>query len=123
LIAGFDNGDGDLFDGGGGNDTYRIAASAVAGFQFNVDLESGSDQFGNTFVGIENVIGGDSNDILRGNDDANTLDGHLGDDEIYGRGGDDIIIGGDGDDNLNGDLGDDTLQGGSGNDTLDATMS
>ena len=67
---------GDTLDGGTGNDTASyegstadITASLVTG------LGSGGDAEGDTFVSIENLIGGNGNDILIGNADANILDG------------------------------------------------
>lgn len=47
---------------------------------------------------IENAVGGDGNDTLRGNAEANTLYGMRGDDLIEGGIGDDYLAGGTGDD-------------------------
>ena len=58
---------------------------------------------------IENAVGGSGNDILTGNEVANSLDGGFGQD---------ILLGGDGDDWLFGWYGDDTLQGGNDTDVL-----
>ena len=67
---------------------------------------------------IENAIGGGGDDLIRGNEVANTLEGRDGNDTIYGMGGDDRILGGNGDDTLYGGDGDDTIYGQGGNDTL-----
>ncbi|MCE1680774.1 M10 family metallopeptidase C-terminal domain-containing protein, partial [Enterobacter hormaechei] len=49
-------------------------------------------------VTIENAIGGSGNDVLIGNDAANTLKGGAGDDIIYGGLGADNLWGGEGND-------------------------
>ena len=67
---------------------------------------------------IENAIGGGGDDMIRGNEVANTLEGRDGSDTIYGMAGDDLVKGGNGDDTLYGGAGDDKLYGGNGNDTL-----
>jgi Ca2+-binding RTX toxin-like protein len=103
LLAGFDDGTGDVFIGGDGNDTYDIANSPVSTFAFNVDLTAGTDQYGNTYDGIENVLGGSANDTLAG--DA----------------ADNLLVGGGGDDLLSASAGDDTLTGGEGMDTFAVT--
>lgn len=80
--------------------------------------------FGTT---IENAIGGDGDDFIRGNTVANTLTGNAGADVIYGDAGADTLIGGAGDDSLYGGEQDDRLEvgagsnkaeGGAGNDTF-----
>ena len=50
-----------------------------------------------------------ADDVLGGNEEANSFDAYAGEDILKGRGGDDTLDGG---------LGDDTLDGGSGNDDL-----
>ncbi|MFC2968925.1 S8 family serine peptidase [Acidimangrovimonas pyrenivorans] len=67
---------------------------------------------------IENAIGGESDDILFGNDTANRLDGARGDDQLLGRAGADRLIGGEGDDSLLGAGGFDTIVAGDGRDTV-----
>ena len=42
----------DSFNGGPGIDTYNIANSPVANFGFTIDLNTGSDQYGNIVSGI-----------------------------------------------------------------------
>ena len=100
LLANFDDGTGDIFIGGAGTDTYQIDGSAVEMLSFDLSLAAGTDQWGNTYSGIENVIGGDVSD---------TLVGDAGDNVLEGRGGNDVI---------NGGIGADTLLGGDGNDTF-----
>jgi serralysin len=137
------NGD-DLLNGGAGNDRLAGNAgvdSAVFSSRNNrVNLQSAARQNtgdGNDIlIGIENILSGGGNDIIRGNSSANTFRGGSGVDKLYGMGGvdtlfgqagndtlyggeqDDLIYGGAGADKLYGQAGDDTLIGGSGNDTL-----
>ena len=49
---------------------------------------------------IENAIGGSGNDVITGNDAANTLTGNAGNDRIAGKGGADRIDGGEGTDTV-----------------------
>ncbi len=73
-----------------------------------------------TYIGANNEIleGTLKQDVLIGNDVANTLWGRPGDDELFGNGGDDILRGDDGADRLRGDVGRDRFQGGDGFDHL-----
>ena len=57
---------------------------------------------------IENVVGGNFDDVLLGNEFSNILAGGMGDDTLRGRGGDDL---------LNTGIGNDIADGGSGFDT------
>ncbi len=81
-----------------------------------------------TVINVLWIIGGQSDDILIGNDLPNVIDGGPGDDVIYGLGGDDIIYSGDGNNILYGGDGDDyffagvkfnIIYGGDGYDTAD----
>jgi serralysin len=67
---------------------------------------------------IENVIGGDASDVIRGNESQNDLAGYFGDDVLYGLGGDDVLYGDDGNDDLIGYGGADYLSGGFGDDEI-----
>ena len=70
--------------------------------------------------GDDMLIGGAQNNILKGGAGIDTLTGNGGNDTIYGGGGVDIIDGGEGNDMINAGAGADTqVQGGAGNDTLD----
>ena len=109
LVASYDYGQGDLFDGGNGNDTYQIDGSHVDHFAFDVNLETGTDRYNNRYISIENVIGGKKGDQLSGNDLANVLDGRNGDDVINGAGGNDVLVGGAGNDVLVGGQADTAL--------------
>ena len=109
----------DLLDGGGGNDT---ATYLGFGNNINASLETNKATFfggSGTFVSIENLIGGNNQDVFVGNEVGNRLDGSAGGDDISGRGGDDFLIGGDGFDILRGELGNDNLRGGNDTDLLE----
>jgi hypothetical protein len=58
---------------------------------------------------IEHLQGGQANDILTGNDQANGFAGEDGDDQITGPGGDDVLAGGPGRDMITGGAGRDSL--------------
>ncbi len=62
---------------------------------------------------VEGVIGGNGNDILKGDSGPNVLLGGPGDDQIQGHGGGD---------QLGGDAGADTLEGGEGGDVMDGGL-
>lgn len=70
---------------------------------------------GSTF---ENVVGGSSGDLLRGNSLANTLNRRNGHDILVGNAGKDTLLGGAGRDILIGGFDLDNLNGGSGDDIL-----
>jgi hypothetical protein len=104
-----DGGDGpehDVIDGGAGTDLLAYDARKDA---LDVSLTppaSNEDQI----TGVENLRGGDGNDLLFGSAGPNTIDGGAGNDTIYGGAGNDILSGG---------LGSDIVIGGAGNDNLD----
>ena len=86
----------DILDGGAGTDTVTYAGQAES---VTVSLAlttaqatgvAGSDQL----INVENLIGGNGNDVLTGNAGANNLNGGAGDDFITGGLGDDTLIGG-----------------------------
>ncbi len=73
---------------------------------------------------IENIVGSDHADVLRGDVGRNVLQAGKGNDIINGdpdgeMGGNDALFGGDGDDTLDGGAGDDILTGGANADVLD----
>ncbi len=71
-------------------------------------------------VVIENVLGGEGNDVVTGNDAANVLRGNGGNDTLIGGSGMDQLFGGDGDDTIYWDAADNlaNVQGGTGADVL-----
>ncbi len=74
---------------------------------------------GDTYIGIENLLGSNHNDIVRGDNADNALWGWNGNDIVIGRGGNDILLGGNGNDILVGGTGADVLNGGDGIDRAD----
>jgi ELWxxDGT repeat protein len=85
------------FDGGKGRNRLDYAALTTA---IVVDLRAGS---ASGLAGVRNaadVMGGLGNDLIVGNDDANSLVGGGGNDVLVGNGGGDALAGNDGDDLL-----------------------
>lgn len=64
------------------------------------------------------IWGGNTDDLVKGNDEGNVIHGGAGDDRVLGRRGKDLLTGDAGDDNLRGGRGADALHGGEGNDKL-----
>ena len=103
----------DVLNGGDGIDTVSLAGTRELN---RVDLLfpnfNTASSFGDTFVSIENLIGGEGMDDLRGTHGANVLDGGRNVDILYGRQGNDTLHGGYGNDVLVGGPGADLLVGG-----------
>src|SRR5215813_4048922 len=100
----------DYLDGGDGIDevTYRTAQTGVT-----ASLASGGtggDAAGDVYVSIENMWGSNFDDVLEGDDQANS---------IFGLDGNNVIRGGGGNDQLYGGSGNDTFYGGAGADRID----
>jgi len=118
IFAGGDGRGADRLDGGDGIDIVSYAYSGAV----QVDLLAGTGRFGeaegDTLFDIENLRGGDDDDVLGGNDSANVLEGGRGRDTLNGRAGADTLNGGEGSDSLDGGAGADVLIGGSGSDTI-----
>jgi Ca2+-binding RTX toxin-like protein len=125
----------DLLDGGIGDDTLAGGAGAdtliggdgfdtasyAASFQsVYVSLATNTGVFGDaqgdTFSGIDKVIGSIFSDGLFADDSGVVLDGGAGHDLLVGGTGLDVLIGGAGDDTLEGGRGLDVLTGGAGAD-------
>jgi serralysin len=100
----------DHLDGGAGRDRAQYS-DATAGLR--ADLQDSSINTGiatgDTYLSIENLVGSDFRDNLRGDAGDNGIWGKAGDDSLYGRDGDDILSGGNGNDTLNGGAGRDTF--------------
>lgn len=90
----------DTLNGGLGIDTASYAASTSG---VTVDLTDSANNAGGTAAGdvlsnVENIIGSDYNDSLKGGLAADQLDGGLGDDTLIGGAGRDTLLGGAGND-------------------------
>ncbi len=112
----------DVFWGGEGSDT--VDYSRESPFQLLVNLAtnvaSGGTASGDTFHGIENLIGSDDRiDRFIGTGAANHFQGQGGGDYFNGGGGDDLLDGGADGDIIYAEGGNDTVIGGSGQDYLD----
>jgi len=109
----------DVIDGKAGFDmvdysdaTTGIAASLATGL-------GSAGAAGDTYTGIEGILGSAFSDTLVGDESDNYLAGNAGDDILMGGGGNDTLIGGIGSDTLSGGAGNDLLAGGMGADVLD----
>jgi Ca2+-binding RTX toxin-like protein len=85
----------DALDGDAGSDTasYAGASAGVLANLANSALNSG-DAAGDTYTGIENLLGSAQADTLTGDGGVNRIDGNNGDDILAGGGGADVLIGG-----------------------------
>ncbi len=104
-------------DSDSGRDVINAAAVASA---TTLDFAQGNgvlDGVAITVSGIEDVAGGDGDDDLGGDGEANRFWSGRGDDTLSGQGGNDSLYGGSGSDGLEGQRGDDVLEGGSGGDS------
>ena len=103
----------DFLDGGSGSDWASYEGSRgslrvdLMYAQINTNVAAGD-----KFVSIENLIGSQGFDNLRGTLEANIIQGGRNVDYIFGRRGDDTLEGGIGDDVLFGGIGADRLDGG-----------
>jgi serralysin len=84
----------DRYEGGAGSDTISFFALPT---RVAVDLEDGA-VWDDGLVRIENIIGTQYDDLLRGSTAPNRIDAGPGRDYIYGHAGDDVLLGGDGHD-------------------------
>jgi Ca2+-binding RTX toxin-like protein len=118
MEGGFGN---DVLTGGSGMDTVHYQ-TRTAPVRVSNDGAANDGQYGeddNIGTDVENLWGGQSDDTIHGNDQANWLYGLGGWDYLRGHGGNDLIDGGDGNDSLDGGPGADDLTGANGTDTVD----
>ncbi|TGD94973.1 matrixin family metalloprotease [Methylobacterium nonmethylotrophicum] len=122
TLSGGDGGDslwgglnGDVLDGGNGFDfaRYDYATAGVTAVLYNAIFNTG-EAAGDTYSGIEGLVGSTFGDNLQGDGGANQLFGLAGDDLLFGLAGNDALSGGDGGDSLWGGLDGDSLDGGNG---------
>ena len=66
FLAEWDEGNGDYYNGGDGIDTYKIDGTVVQSYALQIDLATGTSQYQDTFISIENLIGGTNNDVFYG---------------------------------------------------------
>jgi Ca2+-binding RTX toxin-like protein len=85
----------DLLDGGTGSDTASFAGYAAGVAATLTGATDGIASVGGSQIaalrGIENLLGGDGNDILTGDANANVIEGGLGDDSLNGGAGIDTL--------------------------------
>lgn len=108
----------DAIDGRGGFDfaRYDFASGRI---RANLGTGQTTGEGTDTLVGVEGLVGGTGNDVLRGNGKANTLYGLRGNDVLRGGARADLLFGGPNADRLFGDGGNDRLNGGPGPDSCD----
>lgn len=111
----------DALFGGTGFDLadYAQASGSVTANLVNSALNTGPDVFGDTFNGVEGLVGSSFADRLTGDAAANLLEGGAGNDGLSDGAGDDTVYGGDGDDSLIAGAGADRIFGGQGFDRVD----
>ena len=110
---------GDVIVGGAGFDfvSYTDATLGIVLDLVDASRNAG-DAAGDVLIQIENLVGSNLGDAIRGGNVANTVFGRGGNDVIDGRGGADVLLGEGGADELIGGAGLDRLEGGAGNDVL-----
>ena len=103
----------DFINGGSGNDaaSYTGSGSAV-NIDLGADTASGGHATGDVLDNIENLIGSDHGDDLRGNSGSNILDGGKGGDDLDGGSGTDTVTYIRSNAAVNVNLGNDTASGG-----------
>jgi hypothetical protein len=101
----------DVFDGGLGTDTlgYEGRRRGVIADIARTDRHAGAPGEADSLRGLENLVGGNGDDRLLGDDAANAMAGGSGDDRLVGRVGDDELEGGEGSNRARGGPGDDIV--------------
>ena len=113
----------DVLDGGVGGDT--VTYDERGPFEpLNITLATAGGDGGagenDTLAGIEDVIGGASNDVITGDAGGNVLRGGFGLDTLDGGAGGDVLSGGEDRDTIAGGAGTDTLFGEGDDDSINA---
>ena len=110
----------DILNGGDGIDTADFGDGSPSGVTVNLTKGTATTSAGvTTLISIENIRGTRLDDVINGDNFANSIKGETGNDRLDGGGGDDILQGDGGDDVLIGALGNDVIAGGVGTDTVD----
>jgi Ca2+-binding RTX toxin-like protein len=99
----------DALIGGDGVDTASYAAAYEGVDARLLGAGYAGDALGDSFTGVENLVGSAFGDVLFGDDQANRLSGGAGADYLEGRGGSDVLAGGADGDLLVGGLGGDVF--------------
>ncbi|MES2665079.1 MAG: calcium-binding protein [Pseudomonadota bacterium] len=87
----------DTLDGGDGIDTADYSAAQIGLVVDMTDAaQATGEAAGDVFYGIEVILAGSGNDVLRGTQGAQALLGGAGNDTLAGRGGADTLNGGEG---------------------------
>ena len=110
----------DTLIGGNGIDTAYYDNSHITGVTANMadpSVNTG-DAAGDTYNGVENLVGSLFADKLTGDAGDNLISGWNGDDTVNGGAGNDAVYGNNGDDIVSGGAGRDYLSGGAGADTF-----
>jgi Ca2+-binding RTX toxin-like protein len=105
----------DLFGGNGRDMLDYSTSNARVTINLGTGAASGGDAEGDTFTGMEDILGSRGNDNLKGDGGKNVIYGNAGRDQIWGMSGDDRLFAGDMNDE---DTHSDTIYGGGGNDRL-----
>jgi Ca2+-binding RTX toxin-like protein len=109
----------DVLDGGFGYD-FAWYNEATSGLTVRLDFpgSNSGEALGDTFIGIEGLVGSLFTDFLVGDGGANHIDALDGDDFLAGNAGNDRLFGGAGSDNFWGGEGADAINGGAGFDVV-----
>lgn len=110
----------DFFDGTVGTQDVLDFGHIAGGVTYDLATQVATDAklVGDTFIGIDQLWGSNSDDTLYGAKRADVLRGRNEDDLLAGRGGNDTILGQFGNDTLYGGTGADSITGGQGNDFI-----
>jgi Ca2+-binding RTX toxin-like protein len=117
MLVGGSGADG-LYGGAGGIDSVSYLHASAGIVASLTDGGSAGEAAGDSYGGIENLIGSNLDDTLTGDGAANHLASAGGNDTLGGAGGDDILSGGIGNDALFGDEDADRLAGDAGVDLM-----
>ena len=108
----------DIIAGHGGSDLVGFTSpNGRSGVEVNLSSNVATGEGVDRLNGIENISGTFQNDLISGDEQANSFYGGFGNDTLSGGTGSDALAGSAGNDTLDGGPGDDFLDGGSDQDT------